>query len=200
MIRTLTATCAVALLGLASCGGESPAPAPAPPPTSSNANGTAPEPGRPDEPDSERSEPFEGTAGVVEVRRDRQELTLLREVRTGGHETFDRIVFEFEGPVPGYRVEYVDRPVRQCGSGNAVEVAGDGWLEIDMTPAAAHTDAGEATIAERERRLSFPNLVELESTCDFEGHVTWVAGVRSPNRYRVLELKSPSRLVVDVKR
>jgi hypothetical protein len=29
--------------------------------------------------------------------------------------------------------------------------------------------------------------------------VEWVMGVSSPNKYRVLELKSPTRLVIDVK-
>jgi len=40
---------------------------------------------------------------------------------------------------------------------------------------------------------------ELISTCDFEAEVEWVAGVASPNRYRVLELRNPTRLVVDIK-
>ncbi|MBA2378972.1 MAG: hypothetical protein H0V76_05295, partial [Blastocatellia bacterium] len=40
---------------------------------------------------------------------------------------------------------------------------------------------------------------DLKITCDFEAEVTWVAGVASPNRYRVLELKAPTRLVVDIK-
>ena len=44
-----------------------------------------------------------------------------------------------------------------------------------------------------------PIIREIESTCDFEGEVTWVIGVASPNRYQVLELASPARLVVDVR-
>ena len=63
----------------------------------------------------------------------------------------------------------------------------------------ARLATGEATVNERERRLSLPILKELESTCDFEAHVTWVLGMASPNRYRVQELSNPARLIVDVR-
>ncbi len=139
------------------------------------------------------------TAGLSEKARPDGYPAVLRGVRSASQAGFDRVVFEFEGTtLPGYQVEYVDKPVRQCGSGDAVAVAGDGWLEVRLTPAQAHTEAGEATVAERERALTLPVLRELESTCDFEAHVTWVLGVASPNRYRVLELSSPARLVVDI--
>src|SRR5215207_7091654 len=44
---------------------------------------------------------------------DREEVQLqraatLREVRVGGHPTFDRVVFEFTGPRPGRNVRYVN--------------------------------------------------------------------------------------------
>lgn len=145
-------------------------------------------------------EDFEGTAGIIEKRKPGQHPGVLKEVRTASHPTFDRVVFEFEGKaIPGYRLEYVDKPVRHCGSGDAVEVAGDGWLSVTFTPAQAHTDAGEATVQERERRLNLRVLKEAESICDFEGEVAWLLGVASPNRYRVIELADPARLVVDIK-
>ncbi|HEX2187497.1 MAG TPA: hypothetical protein VHG51_01305, partial [Longimicrobiaceae bacterium] len=142
----------------------------------------------------------EWTAGVAQVRRSSMRPATLRAVRTGRHAGFDRVVFEFEGgAVPGYHLEYVDRPVRKCGSGDATEVAGQGWLKVRITPANAHTEQGRPTVADRERRLSLGVLRELELTCDFEADVTWVLGVASPNRYRVQELSNPARLVVDVR-
>jgi len=138
------------------------------------------------------------TAGVTEVRRGRG--ATLRAVRTARNEGWDRVVFEFAGGVvPGYHVEYVDRPVRKCGSGDEAQVAGQGWLEVRITPAQAHDEAGRVTVADRERKLALPVLRELELTCDFEADVTWVLGVASPNRYRVQELSNPARLVVDVR-
>lgn len=140
------------------------------------------------------------TAGTVEKRKPGSAPAILGKIRTGRHKGFDRVVFEFRGSaVPGYHVEYIDRPVRACGSGDVVKVAGDGWLSVRLTPAQAHTDAGKPTIGYRERRLRLPVLRELQSTCDFEGEVEWVLGVSSPNRYRVLELTNPARLVIDIK-
>jgi hypothetical protein len=126
-------------------------------------------------------------------------VATLREVRTARHDGFDRIVLDFGGDVlPSWEVEYVDRPVRQCGSGDAVDVAGDGWLSIHVRPARAHTDRGEATVTDRRRSLRLGVLRELVVTCDFEAHVVWVAGVASPNRFRAFELSAPARLVVDI--
>lgn len=149
---------------------------------------------------SQRPE-FEGTAGIIERKAGGAGVAILRAVRTAAHPSFDRVVFEFEeGVLPGYHVEYIDRPVRQCGSGKVVPLAGDGWLRIRLEPARAHTEQGEATITDRERRPNHPNLKELKLVCDFEAQVEWVLGLGSPNRYRVLELRNPARLVVDVRR
>lgn len=143
--------------------------------------------------------PQEWTAGVRQVRRPGAGPARVVDVRTARNESFDRVVLQIDGArVPAYRVEYVDRPVRQCGSGNPVEVAGQGLLAITLNGAAAHDDRGNATVRDRERRLGLPVMRELEFTCDFEGEVTVVVGVASPNRYRVIELSNPTRLAVDV--
>lgn len=144
-------------------------------------------------------EDFQGTAGIVDVERPAARISILRDVRVAEHAGFDRVVFELAGPdAPGYHVEYIDRPVRQCGSGDVVELAGDGWLEVRMSPVHAHTEEGRPTVLERERHPRLPVLLELELTCDFEAVVTWVLGMASPNRYRVVELADPPRLVIDI--
>lgn len=140
----------------------------------------------------------EWTAGIIDrPQPDAFPATLLA-VRTDAHDGFDRIVFEFDNRVPGYHIEYIDQPVRKCGSGRVTRMAGDGWLEVRMYPANAHTPEGRPTVAERERMPNLPVISELELTCDFEAVVTWVLGVESPNRYRVRELGNPPRLVVDL--
>lgn len=145
-------------------------------------------------------ERFQGTAGIVDVQRPAARVAVLREVRVAEHAGFDRVVFEFSGPdAPGHHVEYIDRPVRRCGSGQVAPLAGDGWLEVRMSPVRAHTEEGRPTVEERERRPGLPVLLELELTCDFEAVVTWVLGVASPNRYRAVELADPPRLVIDVR-
>jgi hypothetical protein len=141
---------------------------------------------------------FEGTVGDVDVPKEDQFVATLVAVRTARHVGFDRIVFVFSGPVPGYRISYIDRPVRQCASGDPVPLAGDAWLEIRMTPANAHDKQGAPTIEARARRVSLAVVEELKLTCDFEAIVTWVLGVGTPNAYRFSEFSDPSRLVVDI--
>lgn len=140
----------------------------------------------------------EWTAGVVKLMRQGLMPVTLRSARAARNEGFDRVVFEFDGAqVPGYQIEYVDKPIIKCGSGDPTEVAGQSWLQVSLTPAQAH-EGGQATITERERKAGLPVIQELELTCDFEGEVTWVLGNAHPNKYRVMELREPTRLVVDV--
>jgi len=140
----------------------------------------------------------EWTASRVNIQRSGLKPVTLREVREGLNEGFDRVVFQFDGDqVPGYQLEYVDKPIIKCGSGDPTELAGQGWLQVRLQPAQAHAD-GKATVTQRERKPKLPVLEELELTCDFEGEATWVLGVKKPNKYRVLELQEPTRLVVDV--
>jgi hypothetical protein len=173
---------------------------PSPTPTLSVNNGNAVS-AAPADDGAEADADFEGTAGITEKPdRTTEGVAIMTDVRTARHTNFDRVVFEFRGPgLPGYHIEYIDKPVRACGSGNVVPLAGDGWLEVRFTAAHAHTDAGEPTVKDRERSPNLPVVKQLKLTCDFEAEVTWVAGVASPNRYRVIELKDPTRLAVDIK-
>lgn len=143
---------------------------------------------------------FAGTAGITDKKYEVKGAALLREVRAAAHNGFDRVVFEFEGvEMPSYHIEYIDKPVRACGSGDVVPLKGDGWLEIRFTPANAHTEDGKPTVKDREQTPNLKIVKELKTTCDFEAEVEWVLGVSSPNKYRVLELKNPTRLAVDIK-
>lgn len=129
------------------------------------------------------------------------EPATLQAVRTAQHEMFDRVVFEFDADrSPGYEVGYLDEPATACGSGNTVRVKGKAVLQLTLSHARAHTEAGQPTIKEKGTQLSaYPVLREIKQTCDFEGTVTYIIGVRSPNKIRVLELKDPARLILDIR-
>jgi len=112
------------------------------------------------------------------------------------------VVFEFaEDSVPGYHVEYTTKPVRRCGSGDPVTVAGAAKVVVRFEPAQAHDERGNPTLAERERALGLPAVREMKLVCDFEGQVEWVLGVVAAGPYRVLD--SPGggrgRVVVDIR-
>lgn len=202
-MRALLAPALLAALALTACPDRAPAPAdgpeatgrpleeakdagaPAPDGAAADA-GTAAEPAW-----TARSTALSGTADTP---------VTVRAIRTGAHADYDRIVFELAGDTrPGVKVSYVDRPVRRCGSDEVVALPGDGWLEIRLEPAQAHDEAGEATVQDRARTLSLPVMKGLAVTCDFEGVLTTVVGVRSPNPYRVRTLEGPGRVVVDVR-
>ena len=144
--------------------------------------------------------PVQWTAGIVEQSHVVTGVALLTDIRTARNEGFDRVVIEFHDPeMPSYRIEYVDQPVRQCGSGEVVPIEGDAWLLIRLEPANAHDEQGRPTVAERSFRPGLPTLREVSILCDFEAQVEWVIGVASPNLFRVMELGDPARLVIDVR-
>ena len=142
---------------------------------------------------------FEGGREPVEVPEGTAPPTpLLVDVRTGQAEGFDRVVFEFADTLPGYRVEYVSPPIPACGSGLPVTIAGHAFLQVRMTPAAAHDEQGNTTFGRTELTPGLPTILEVESTCDFEGEVTWVLGLSEEVDFNVFFLTDPYRLVIDV--
>lgn len=144
---------------------------------------------------------FRGTAGIVSEPSEARAPVTLETVRTLARPYFDRVIFTFSGEkLPGYHLEYIDQPVRRCGSGQVVPLEGQGWLLVRLEPARAHTQQGEPTVESRHRQPDLPLLREMALTCDFEGQVAWVLGLVAPNRYRVMEMADPARLVVDIRR
>jgi hypothetical protein len=141
----------------------------------------------------EASAPTTVTRGPVPV------VTALR---TATQPEYERVTVEL-GPadgLPGYHAEYMDRPLHECGSGNQVFPVGDAWLELRLEPAAAHTEAGEATLGAREVAVEAPLLQRIYRTCDFEAVVVFVLALSSPNPFRVSTLSDPWRVVVDIQR
>jgi hypothetical protein len=142
--------------------------------------------------------------GIVEVDAELQArwpIPVVTAVRTGTNQGFDRLTVELgEGEgMPGYHLEYIDRPLHQCGSGNQIFPVGDGWLELRLEPAQAHTDEGRPTLSGREIAAQQRLMRRIYLTCDFEGLVTLVVAVTSPNEFRVTTLSAPRRIVVDVR-
>jgi hypothetical protein len=150
-------------------------------------------------------DPLEG-AGTDPVERDAtgDETALLERVAIGRHEGFDRVVFQFRNNVPGYRVEYVQPPIKEDGSGNVVQVKGNAFVEVRMEPASGFdVTTGEGVLVYKgPRRIdgaaAGTSVVrDVVRTGDFEAVLTWVVGLEEKVDFRVTTTQSPARLIVD---
>lgn len=116
-----------------------------------------------------------------------------------------RVVFTFDTVVPGYTIDYVERPVTQDGSGDEVRVEGAAVLMVRMENTSGARVEGEKvtetyTGPDRVGVTGTPSAVtEVVDAGDFEGVVTWVLGLRQrAETLSVSKLSQPSRLLVDV--
>jgi hypothetical protein len=112
------------------------------------------------------------------------------------------MVFEFaEGEEPNHRVMYVESVV-QDGSGYAVDVRGEAFLEVRMTPSSGVDmldGAGPVyTDPDRFQPQDAHVVQEMVRTGDFEGQLAWVAGLDRRAPFAVATLQDPLRIVVDV--
>lgn len=129
--------------------------------------------------------------------------SLLDRVAVGRHPGYDRVVFQFrDDGLPGYRVEYVQPPFKEDGSGNPVDVAGNAFVAVRMEPASGFDlNTGEGQLVYKgPRRLPGASVVkEVVRTGDFEAVLSWAVGLESRVPFRVSTATSPSRLIVDFK-
>jgi hypothetical protein len=148
---------------------------------------------------------LEGAATVpVEAPSETLETALLTRVAAGRNEGFDRVVFEFRNDLPGYRIEYVEGPLSEDGSGNPVALEGSAYLVVRMEPASGFdlSVPEGALVYMGPRRIQGSDfgtatVRELVRTGDFEAVLTWAIGVNGRTPFRVLTLQEPSRLVID---
>jgi hypothetical protein len=121
----------------------------------------------------------------------------------GNHEGFERLVFEFaDGPTPEYRVEYVDPPIVKSPSGNEIDVPGDAFVSITMSPATGFEVVGEDLVPTYEGpgRIgaeTTSDIQEVVRTEDFENVSAWVVGLDETLPFGTASFDDPSRLVID---
>ncbi len=176
MTRTITAPAVLALALLAGC-----AP-PAGPPA------TTPAPA----PDLVTGASADGTG-----------FGLLTAVRVAARERADRIVFEFEAAVPGYRIGYVDLPVSSDPAGEVVPLDGAAALQVSLIGSSAYREVGDPEpVAAVPGRIpaGLDQVTELVALGDWERVLVWAAGVRERTGFTVDTLDAPPRLVIDVAR
>lgn len=120
-------------------------------------------------------------------------------LRAGQHDCYDRLVFDFGGPVDGYNVSYVDQ-VTMDPSGAPVPLRGGARLAVAVR-GPAYDQAGNPTYtpanpAELVNVTGFRTFRQVAWAGTFEGTTSVGLGVRARLPFRVFTL--PDRVVVDV--
>ena len=133
---------------------------------------------------------FTGDTVPVSVSPSSQTQRTVADVRVGAHDAFDRVVFEFDGSVPGYSVRYIDKPVRADASGAEVPIDGNAVIEVRFEPALAHDIAGPV-------KTEFAQVAELVKTGDFEAVVHFAIGVKGKAPFHA-SVVDGTKLVIDV--
>jgi hypothetical protein len=128
----------------------------------------------------------------------------LTNARTGRHDCFDRVVFDFAGSADGFQVQYVPE-VRTDGEGRRLPVRGGAVLRVyihahsfdEEGRITYHHVAGDRVADVRNYRT----LRDVVYAGSFEGRTTFGVGARARLPFRVFTLAGPgstSRIVLDV--
>ncbi|CAN5841800.1 hypothetical protein BH23ACT10_BH23ACT10_39720 [soil metagenome] len=132
-------------------------------------------------------------------------IAYLTRAEIGRHQSFDRVVWEFDGPVPSYRVGYVDGPVAEAGSGDPIELDGGAVIQVIFSLASGVDLSGSdpVQIYEGPQRIAGSSagattVTEIAQTGDFEATLSWAVGLSAVAPFTVTALTDPSRVVIDI--
>jgi hypothetical protein len=149
--------------------------------------------------------PSASTSPQKSSANDNRETMYLTNVTPGADECTAKVVFELDkrAPGPGFEVSYQPASTAKIedASGNPIEIDGDAFLVVKLTPAmTAKIDGDQVTKTYTgPRRLGGTDpITEVVKTGDFEGVVTWVIGLDSKRPFTTKA--SDSELVVEIDR
>src|SRR5439155_24119979 len=115
----------------------------------------------------------------------------------------DRVVFEFDGPIASYSIEYLASRFYESESGRErIRIVGNAFVHVifHIIP----TDEKQLALFQAKDfspkgKLIMPSLLQIEDKGLFEGYYDFLLGISSRKVFRVTELTNPSRLVIDFK-
>jgi hypothetical protein len=150
-------------------------------------------------------DPLEGAGtNPVEGPATGSDIALFERVAVGRHEGYDRVVFQFRNTLPGYKVEYVQGPLKEDGSGNPVTIKGSAFVVVRMEQASGFDlNTGEGVMVYKgpkriDGTAAGTSVVqEVVRTGDFEAVLTWAIGLSDKVDFRIRTATSPARLIVD---
>lgn len=125
--------------------------------------------------------------------------TMLKDLRTGARDGADRVVLEFTGATPPYRVTREAGPVVDCASGAVLGGPGE-YLVVRAEPVGIFDHDGVSPYT-GERTVAGPGNAVSRAivTCHFEGQLQVAIKLTgNAQRYADSTLTGPGRIVVDV--
>jgi hypothetical protein len=143
------------------------------------------------------------TTGPVERRHEQSENPHLRVVRAAKQNGFDRVVFEFTGPMPNYSLKYLKGRVFDDEDGpHRIRIAGNAFIHVTFNQLPA--DEVQAGFSSAKNfspvgRLKLRALFEVQEKTLFEGFYDFLLGIKSRRAFRVTELQDPARVAIDFK-
>jgi hypothetical protein len=196
----LVAACLLTAIAAGGCTGRSAGPSATPTSTAGAAATTTPGPTATTGPATTAVERWTTAAKTGSNNPEAPEDTpMLVAVRTGSHDGYDRLVLQFRNGLPNWRVNYVAKVASE--SGETVPLEGAAFLYVDTHPASGHQDSApfkETYTGPHTLTPRYPMLRQVAWVDDFEGHVGFGLGLRRRTGFRVLELRDPARLAIDV--
>ncbi len=120
----------------------------------------------------------------------------LTDVEVLSTEAFDRVIFSFsrDAAYPGYQARIVEDPSALACGGEEPPVAEGPVLAVTLTPVAPGSGVETGV-----RTFGQSLFQEGGMACRQDDGVTWVARLDEGAQVRVLELRDPRRLVVDLR-
>ena len=110
---------------------------------------------------------------------------------------FDRVLFRFsEGAFPGYNLEWAPEPPVDCLSEQPIQMEGLRYLRILLRS----VEGGQGDPEPGFERVEGSNPAGIAVTCIGDGDLTWHLGLVESGDLRVVEMRDPLRLLVDVRR
>ena len=125
----------------------------------------------------------------------------ITDIRTGTHDGYDRVVFEFADGLPEASLERAEPPFTQDASGEPIDVQGESFLRLILRGGTKQTLEGTSSYdGPTEFETGYPALVHLIEGGDFEAQSTWYFGLAAESCVRVLTLTDDgtARLVIDI--
>ncbi|GII24627.1 AMIN-like domain-containing (lipo)protein [Planosporangium mesophilum] len=145
------------------------------------------------------------TWGSQDRSADALSTAVLLYSRTGQHDCYDRVVFEFDGPANGYAISYGEAYTEGQGLALSPYTAGGAVLKVTLLAPAYYQSGAEAypyrSGDHTANVVGYQTLRDVVFGGSFEGYTSFAVGVRARLPYRVFVLSGPgthSRIVLDV--